>query len=178
MERSRIVCLIGQLKYEVDKGILVFSYQFEGKEMSDQMSFTKDGEVVSCDLNNMFTVMEFLTMKKIDHCQLTDEVLESSLKSDLVHFVKNLLAVHNQLLDAGHEMNNIWQNEAAVVVTDELATITMYFGVESFAVDHPEAFKYMPDKDKVVGFVVSTLHNFSFTVDKNGEVVSITQFGN
>ena len=178
MDSSRLVFILGEITYDIDSNLLTFTHNFNEKQLINTIKFTEKGEVVKCDLNNIYSVAEFIVLKQIDYCKLSDDKLESSLKNDLIKLVQSLLKTREQLLADGYEMNDIWKNEAAVVVTDEFATIAMYFDAESFAVEHPEAFTHMPDKDKVTGFIVSAAYNFSLAIGKDGEVVSFTQFGN
>lgn len=177
MDSSRLVFILGEIVYDTDSNLLTLAHDFNGKQLVNTIKFTKEGEVVKCDLNNIYSAAEYTVIKQIDHCKLSDEQLEVSFKADLIQFVHALLKTRKQLIADGYELNTIWKNKAAIVVTDEFATIAMYFDAESFALEHPEAYMNMPDKDKVVGFAVSSDHAFSIALGKDGEVVSFVHHG-
>lgn len=154
-----VIWLEADLDYDLKARRLDINYTFDDKKLSDYVIFDENTEISSCNLNNIYSVVEYkiLEANKDNSVKLSgdDVYIESSLKDELIKMVKRILEAHYELKSNNVTLKDVWHNSSCIVVTNKSITVCPAFKLKSFDKKFLSVFEHYPKELGLRGVAIS-----------------------
>lgn len=175
IEPERILKIPFQMEFSTKTWKVTIKKRFNGKLYKSTIKLTKEGEIKSCDLNNIFTIVEYISMKNLKGRKMSDEDLERDLMKgfeESVHYIIDSLHMTEE--QTGQTPSKFKADSMWIVVSDWFATVAIEMDIETFFEYNPASREVISEEaaNNIKSIILSSAHGLVIIMGEDDEILS------
>ncbi len=148
--------------------------EFNGKILKDVIKLTKEGEIKSCKLDNIFSATEYIALTDLKDVPITDEQIETGILNGLKSIIQRVLATVEHIEEDMGTLPPKWSTLAYVVLAESFTTIGLEVSLQDFLSLNPEGKENLPESvfNDIGSIIISEDRMLVMLIGKDGEILS------
>lgn len=174
LDRSKILRIPVDLSLSTKTWKLIIKTDFNGKKLKDCIKINRQEKILSSELDNIFSVSEFLGLQKLEDDQITDEEIENGIQKGLSQILRHIIRTLDKIEEAYGSCPSRWCTPAYVVLYEHFATVAVELELKEFLENNPQSNAFISDAvlQDIKSIVVSDSHYLIMLIGQDDEILT------
>lgn len=145
LNKDRIIRIPIDLTLSCKTWKMTIKKEFNGKVRKDIIQTTREGGIKSCDLNNIFTISEYIAYHELEDRKMLDEELEAGIKDGFESVIKYIKITADKIEEEEGKLPKKWSSDGYIIIYDTFATVALEISVEDFLAINSDAKSFLSE---------------------------------